>query len=246
MNMSAASLADWVDERHLSDQAVAAFRDRFSRDEFASIVVDGFIRPEKLSALQQCFDTDAAFSSHYGLLDPTRASDGEQSVDEQLFNEAPDDSRLAHELVMSGPAPGRRESRGWLANLEFTSLLTSPEFAAFLCAATGIDGLDRMTYMPRIMQFGDFCRAHSDSGDRRRLCLLFYIDGDWRDGFGGRFQHLRNGAVRRSVDPIANRVVIHRPRSDQIHQVEPIGASGRAWRRQTYSIWFSAKDTGTA
>jgi len=112
MHMSAASLADWVDQSHVSDPALAAFRHRFSRDEFASSVIDDFIRPEKLAALQQCFDIDAAFSSHYGLIDPTRASDGQQSVDEQLFNEAPDDCRLAHEVVMSGPAPGRRETRG--------------------------------------------------------------------------------------------------------------------------------------
>lgn len=238
----AAKLTRWVNDEILTLQAFMTLRKQFQTDKFKSVVIDSFIHPDRIRILQQCFDTDAHFSTHHGLIKLRTSSDevGEQAVSEAAFNEAALEERLAREQIMSGPSPGRQKSAGWQANLSFTRLLASKEFAAFLTELTGIDRLQRMSYMPRTMLYGDFCRAHSDAGGQRRLCMLLYVDAGWKEGFGGRFQQLEKGAVKRSIAPHANRVILHKPDRDLIHQVEPISHDGRAWRRQTYSIWFSA------
>lgn len=243
MSANSTAVGAWVCDEWLDPQTLQRSCNQFRSDRFTSIVLDDFIKREKLRLLQECFDRDAQFSIHYGLMMQGASAEdltGERAVTEAVFNESAEEVRLACEQLMRGPAPGRKNSAGWQANLDFTRLLASTEFASLLTGMTGVDRLERMTYMPRTMLHGDFCRAHSDAGGRRRLCMLLYVDGGWREGFGGRFQHLEHGAVTRSLAPIANRVVIHEPRTDLIHQVEPISEIGRAWKRQTYSIWFSA------
>lgn len=68
--------------------------------------------------------------------------------------------------------------------------------------------------------------------------MLLYIGDNWQPGFGGRFQNVVEEKAARSTDPIGNRIILHRPDIDQVHQVEPIQEKGREWLRHSYSIWF--------
>ena len=235
--MSPTGLHDWIDPRHLTPHAVAAHRARFAADRFASLVVDDFLTARGLDGLRRCFGGDGRFDAYHGLAPD---GEGEAAVDARAFDAAPDAHRLAREALMSGPAPGRAASPGWTAHRDFTALLTSAAFAGFLTALTGVGGLDTMTYMPRIMRHGDFCREHSDAAAGRRLCLLLYLDDGWRPGFGGRFVHVEGGAAARTVDPLGNRALLHLPRADLRHRVEAFTAAAGEWQRWTYSIWFSA------
>lgn len=236
-------LSDWIDERHLVKDAMARYLARFKFDAFTSLALDDFLLRTRLSLLQQCFDVDATLSRNYGLIDPIPGggpSFAERIVDEATFNSSPEDIQLARESVMTGYGVGRGSSEGWTANLDFIDLLGSKQFAAYLTAITGIGDLREMTFLPRVMKWGDFCRAHDDTSGTRRLCLLFYVDGHWRPGFGGRFQHMSNGKPARSIEPIGNRMLLHEPRIDQIHRVEDFTSKAVRWKRCTYSIWFSS------
>lgn len=139
-------------------------------------------------------------------------------------------------MVDQRPADIRSES--WSARLRFREMLASPEFQAYLGTITGAAELEDVTYMARTMRHGDVCRAHSDAGDGRNPCVLLYIGDTWRPGFGGRFQNVDGREVARSTEPLGNRMILHIPAPDQIHQVEPIGDAGRSWKRHSYSVWF--------
>jgi len=238
-------LGDWIDRRHLCRGAMASYRARFESDALTSLVLDDFVLEGRLSLLQRCFHQDAVLSRNYGLIEPLadgRPSFAERAVDEATFNRSPEQSRLARESVMAGHAVGRRASEGWMANLDFIDLLGSSFFAEYLTAITGIRHLDEMSFLPRVMKWGDFCRAHDDTAGTRRLCMLFYVDDGWRPGFGGRFQHVVNGKSVRNVEPLANRVLIHEPRIDQIHQVESFTRKALRWERSSYSVWYSRRE----
>lgn len=192
--------------------------------------------------MRLAFGDDNEFEPLYGLIDPQVQIEGsfaEALVEEAEFLQADDAIRLAREFVMAGPAPGQEDSDGWQAHCRFLDLIESSQFATLLTDLTGIDQLERVDCMPRIMRNGDFCREHDDTATGRRLCMLFYVDDAWRPGFGGRFQNVAAGQVVRSVAPLANRVLLHQPRIDQRHQVEAFGSAAADWARWTYSVWFS-------
>jgi hypothetical protein len=240
---SISALGRWISPHHLSGDAVARYRASFRADAFASLALDDFLLPARLALLQQCFGKDAAFERNFGLIEPLESgrSFAERWADEPTFYSAPEESRLAREFVMTGHAEGCEESEGWTANLDFFDLLESPAFADYLTAITGVGDLHELSFLPRVMQWGDFCRAHDDTAGTRRMCILFYVDDGWRPGFGGRFQNVVDGKAVRSVDPLANRVLLHEPRTDLIHQVESFTNQAALWKRCSYSIWFSAR-----
>jgi hypothetical protein len=210
-------------------------------------VIDNFLEPPLAEGLLACFEKDGNFEEHHCLKQQVAATTSktrktgltiEQTVSAEDFAAAPDDSRLARELLMRCDPSHNMGSAGWLAHIRFLELLASAEFKSYLAAITDTTDLRDVTYMARTMRHGDLCSAHSDAGDGRKLCMLLYVGDGWRSGFGGRFQNVHDGKVARSVEPLGNRLILHRPAPKQIHQVEPISESGRHWRRHTYSVWF--------
>jgi len=234
-------LGSWINPRHVGAEAVARARAAFDADRFSSLVLDDFLQPTRISGLRACFGGDAAFRDHYGLIDrydETGSTFAERAVGAEVFASSAETDRLAREQVLSGPAPGRALSPGWGTYLRWLMLLRSEEFREYLRGITGTERLTDIDHMPRIMRRGDFCRPHDDTGRGRRLCMLLYIDDGWRPGFGGRFQQIVDGTVAYNVEPVGNRVLLHRPAVDLIHQVEAFSAKARDWNRWTHSIWF--------
>lgn len=214
-----------------------------AEDRFASVTIDNFLLPHRIRDLRACFDRDGDFRPHYGLIDrppPGSPSFSEVATNVETFEAAVDSDRLARELLLFGPLPGRMTSAGWVAHLRWTMLLRSHAMRAWLEAISGETLSGEVVQMPRKMRKGDFCRPHDDTGYGRRLCLLLYVDDGWKPGFGGRFQQMDGSFVAQSVEPLGNRLLIHRPRIDLIHQVEPFAPAADKWSRHTYSIWYSS------
>ncbi|HEX8553950.1 MAG TPA: 2OG-Fe(II) oxygenase [Sphingomonas sp.] len=233
--------------RHFEVDALERTRAAFRSDRFKSVVIDDFLNPLFAADLLAWFERDGVFQEHHCLKDPLprpRSHDGdggttiERTVSKEDFAAAPKSSWLARELLMREEPPRDTASTGWLAHTRFLDMLTSEAFKAYLGAVTDTDDLQDVTYMARTMRHDDLCSAHSDDGDGRSLCMLLYMGTDWTPDFGGRFQNIVKGKVARSTDPLGNRLILHKPAPDQIHQVEPISEAGRHWRRHTYSVWF--------
>ncbi len=232
---------------HFEVDALARARAAIREDQFDSVVIDDFLEPSLAAGLVSFFEQDGIFKEHYALRSPLSNSvtsivdmvpTFERSVSEEEFSIAPDAVRLAHELLLQTATSEDRTSSGWLAHTQFMGLLGSNAFKLYLSGITGAVDLIDVTYMARTMRYNDLCSAHSDAGDGRNLCMLLYIGEGWQPGFGGRFQNVAQGVVARSTDPINNRLVLHKPAPNQIHQVEPITEAGRHWKRHAYSVWF--------
>lgn len=233
------TLTDLVDGRHLGPDVIARMQTAFANDPHGFVIIDDFLHRDLADGLLASFDGDAAFDEYHAL---KQAGDGpgreEHAVSASTFAQAAPSRRLARELLMTGSPATDDHSRGWQAHLRLMRMLASRSFQAYLTAVTGITPLSDVTYLCRTMRHGDLCAAHSDAGPGRALGMLLYIGHAWRPEFGGRFQQLADGTVDRSIDPLNNRVILHRPDPAHIHQVEPIADGAGAWRRHSYSIWF--------
>lgn len=233
--------------QHFQVDALEHARAAFRADPFDSVVIDDFLTSSLVEGLIDCFDHDGKLTEHHSLKEPadedgSQASSQkltvERTVSEEAFAAASPTSQLARELLLHPDTQRDTDSAGWRAHTRFLEMLASPEFKSYIGAITDTSELRDVTFMARTMRYGDLCNAHSDAGDGRTLCMLLYVGDGWRPGFGGRFQNLERGRVARSTEPRGNRLILHRPAPNQIHQVEPISEAGRAWRRHSYSAWF--------
>ncbi len=240
-------LEGWVDEAHLAAQVIARRRAAFASDRFRSIVLNGFLAVEKHRALQQLFASDGRFEDYLGRWvrsnPATRQAGGKPFYEYRVktaagWSRVPEERRLAHELMLAGPAAGCEHQPGWTTHLDFRTFLASEAFAGFLEGMTGIRTGPHLEWMPRIMRPGHFVRAHDDTGRGRALCMIYFVGGGWRPGYGARFQNVADGRILRSIEPQANRLIIHEPLRSQTHQVEPFGPDAADWERRAYSIWL--------
>lgn len=241
-------LADLIHPRHLDPAATAVVRATIAGDRHRTAVIDGWLTPALHDGLLACFNGDAQFRPHHGLKQAGEEdSPGfeEHAVDADAFAAAPPSRRLARELVLDEAASAGLTTPGWLAHRRFMRMLVGDAFQAWLSAVSGEGPLDDVSYLARTMRHGDMCRAHSDAGDARRLCVLLYLGDGWRPAFGGRFQQLDGPMVDRSIAPLGNRAILHVPARECIHQVEPLTDTARGWRRHSYSLWFGAGPAGS-
>ena len=234
---------------HFQVDALVKASAAMQEDRFETVVIDDFLEPSLVAGLTSFFGQKGIFKEHYALKQPLADANGrasgpmltvERSVSEADFISASDQTKLARELLLQTAPPENVDSVAWRAHVQFLDLLVSAEFKSYLSGITGAVGLHDVAYMARTMRFNDMCSAHSDAGDGRALCMLLYIGDGWQPGFGGRFQQVDQDLVARSTDPINNRLILHKPAPNQIHQVEPISEAGKHWLRHAYSVWFGS------
>lgn len=233
-------LDNWIDRRHLEPAAQAAYAAAFASVPYASVVIDDFLRAEKLGALQRVFSTEGRFEERYYLNrrlgNETHVKD--EIVSPALWHAAAEAERASCERSFLGPLPAYRVGEGIVTMAKFLELLGSPEFMDFLGAVTGIRPVSLDAYMMRIMSVGHYVRPHNDSGPTRDLCGIFYLSPGWNPSFDGRFRHRGPGPEIVPIDPRPNRMLLFQPRVDCPHDVEPIGVAGAHWERWAYTLWF--------
>jgi len=54
-------LDDWIDRRHLEPAAQVAYLAAFAASPHSAIIIDNFLQPERLGALQRVFATEGRF-----------------------------------------------------------------------------------------------------------------------------------------------------------------------------------------
>jgi hypothetical protein len=239
-------LEDWLDPRHLDAAGQSAYAAAFASAPYSSVVIDHFLRPEKLAVLQRVFSTEGRFAQRYYLWQWDEGGRHEIESSPEVWHAAPDVSRAFVEGVFEAPHPEHRIGQGVAAHYKFVALLASPEFMHFLDRVTGVRPATLTGLLARTMIGGQYIPPHSDFMPIRDLCGVFYASGEWQPSFGGRFRHCSAGSDSIPIEPRMNRLLLFRPGRDCRHDVEPIAEAGANWQRWSYSMWFGTPaPTGT-
>src|ERR1700752_1355402 len=107
-------LANWVERRHLEPAAQAAYAAAFASVPYSSVVIDDFLRAEKLGALRRGFSTEGRFEERYYLNrrlgNETHVKD--EIVSPALWHAAAEAERASCERSFVGPLPAYRVGEG--------------------------------------------------------------------------------------------------------------------------------------
>jgi hypothetical protein len=235
-------LEDWINPRHLATDAQALYRATLAGAPHASVVIDEFLRDDKLDLLRLVFAGEGAFEERHYLWEWTSGGRSEKTVSAEAWQSAAESQRAFVERVFTGARPEHRLGRGILTHFKFVDLLSSPEFMGFLESVSGIRPAALTGLLMRSMGAGHYIPPHSDFMPIRDLCGVFYISSGWQPRLGGRFRHCGSDAERVPIEPIANRLLLFEPQAKARHDVEPVEKSDEGWERWSYSIWFGRPD----
>lgn len=234
----------WINPRHLSVEATAEYASRFSDDAYGSICFDDFLLEERLNPLRRVFSSDAEFKEICGLyvrdsyVSPDYLSRGRQEVSPEEWERSEPSRRLDRELLLERFRPDTLMGPGALTYVTFFTFIQSPAFLAFLNRIAGLELSGMEGTQTRITRVGHRVGPHIDASRQRKLCAVLYVNDGWRPSFGGRLiQHHPTGSSR-SVDPLANRLVIFRSTPTALHEVEAVNESAGDWERWAVTIWF--------
>ena len=231
-------LNSWINTRHLRPDAQAGYAAAFESVAYSSVVIDDFLQPDKLAALQRVFRTEGKFEERYYLWQRTEDGKREEPVPLDIWQTRSDAERASVERILIGSRPEFQLGVGIIAHLKFMELIRSPEWMDFLRSATGIRPEALTGFSTRIMVGGQYIQPHSDYWSLRDLCGVFYASEGWQPSFGGCFRHRGPGPEIVRIEPRANRLLLFEPRPDCTHDVEAIAEAGRGWERWACTMWF--------
>ncbi|MBX3727417.1 MAG: 2OG-Fe(II) oxygenase [Xanthomonadales bacterium] len=191
-------------------------------DPYPHLVMDGFLRPEVATRLEQAFPgpDDAVAWDRFGA----------QGYEVKLGS--------AREEAF--PAPLRQAIHD----------LNAGPFIRFLEALTGIEHLLPDPHLRggglHLSRRGDHLGIHADFNwhdglqAHRRLNLLIYLNPQWQDGWGGELELWDTQArerVRR-VEPLFNRAVLFATRSDTFHGHPAPWAAPEGVHRRSIAMYY--------
>src|SRR5262245_42042473 len=101
-------LEDWINSCHLDAAAQSTHAAAFASAAYASVVIDDFLRPEKLAALQRVFSTEGRFAQQHYLWQWDEGGRHEVPVPPEAWHAAPDAHRAFVEGVFEAPYPEYR------------------------------------------------------------------------------------------------------------------------------------------
>jgi len=227
------NLDDWIHGPLLAPSTIERLATSLRSDAMATVLLDDFLKPERLQGLRSVFDDDAPFAEKFQI----RLPDGRfEEVTEDAFVSVDEAARVERQLLLDGTPSLKQLSPGIAQHIHFMAFARHPAFAGFLGRIGGIEGLAYESGEARIMRARHMVKPHSDG--RRGLCAVLYVHAGWNAPCGGRLVQYARDGTQRHVEPVPNRLVIFLPGSGRRHAVEPI-VQMDGWQRCSYSLWFA-------
>jgi Rps23 Pro-64 3,4-dihydroxylase Tpa1-like proline 4-hydroxylase len=224
------ALGAWINERHLSTDAVRRLRAELESDPARALVVRDFLRSDVAMRLNRFLTEEAEFERIFSLNSDRKTKVGE---DEWLAAEEGDRFYRFGRLSRASAA----FSPNLLTFLRFRAAFNGEAFTEFLRQATGLQlGASQLsnTYS---FQRGDFLSRHTDVDATRRLAVVLNLSRDWQPDFGGELHMVDSrGAVTR-VPAEFNSLVLFDVLAGGEHYVSVVKPEAGDRRRLTISGW---------
>ncbi len=229
---------NWIGDQHRSG-ALSSKVLTGPDGKTAAWIVDDFLQNEVLSKLSSLFTEDGVWEDSYGI---TRRKESAVCTRDEWISAKPND-QFYHFKNLCGPVPNRPLAPGYLHWIKFKSLVQSEWLLGALRRLTGIDDeLDAMV-TGMILERGHFLKFHSDAKPLRRLCGVFYVSDNWRQGYGGEFEMRAEEETVALIPPLRNRLLLFVTDNSQLHRIVPLTPEAGDWRRCSVTVWWSARES---
>jgi len=225
-------LSAWIQPQHLEASCIEALKNRPPQEFVNGIVLDNFMKPEILDRLHLVLSDEALLTNRYQLV----FSDDHGSVSEEAFFNAPESSRIAWFLYVSGVKPEYLMSRNWITYLKFLNFYAEL-FPRFLEAFSGYR-LSKDYSSTHAQRYEHFLKKHSDVRGKRRICTVLYLSPDWQPEFGGALHLCLENGEEKMIDAVHNRLVIFYPGPETVHYVGRHTEQALDKSRDCHVAWY--------
>lgn len=227
-------LKKWIQPQHLEKSALERIRNLPRRNFVEGVVIDDFFHDKLIDRLQYVIDAEAVYRKHFKLFTD------DTPVSEEIFYQAPEESRFLYRRIIQGVKPDFRMSGNWLYYLKMLEFYKSA-FSSYLDIISGFD-LKLQSGLTYSHQFEHYLKKHSDVAstdeNKRQLCTILYLSRDWKPEYGGYLQMCLQDSKEKSIEAKCNRMVIFIPTQETDHYVTRHTEIARNKTRTCHVAWY--------
>ena len=228
------SLKSLVQQQHLTDEAIAAYRSSFESNPARFVVLEDFLVPVTAERLSRFLDSEADFAIEYGLY-----GIDDRPVGEAEWTAADEQARFFRFSKLVGTNPEFQLSDNSLTYLRFRSTFQRDAgLRSFFASITGMGLAASDDFGSHSMAAGDFLKSHDDDNRNRVLALVLYLSPGWQPEYGGNLEIVDPDGRATTVDPTFNSLVAFDTRAGTSHRVVPISEQAGDRKRLTIGGWY--------
>jgi Rps23 Pro-64 3,4-dihydroxylase Tpa1-like proline 4-hydroxylase len=232
----------WLNNEKVDDSAVYMYRKSLKSADPKHIVIDDLFNSSKLDEVVKILQHSQNWQTQQHTYDALYVSQDQwqSASQEQRFVQRD----MWHRHIIDSNMCNKNEKNLTVAHA-FLAYLRSDEFMAFLSSIFKVRLTDINVAKPDIntnyfrLSPQDFVAEHADDSPGREVCLLLYLNRNWRENAGGElaFSGKQNDSI--SITPIYNRCVLFDPSSEgSEHWVQALNSDSTSTFRYNVTSWY--------
>lgn len=237
----------WLNDEKVTDSAICAYRESLLCACPNHIVIDNLFDGVKLDGVMEVLKQPHDWQSQkhtYSVL----------YVDNDQWHKSSKAQRFVHRDIWKRNAHSANSisshsvsSNTLFANIaqDFLSFLRGDEFLQVLSRIFDVQLTDVNVAKPDIntnyfrLNAADFVEQHADDSPGREVCLLLYLNKEWKDDAGGELVFTGNDDEPVCIVPLYNRCVLFDPSSrGSEHWVKKLNAEYANEYRYNVTSWY--------
>jgi len=227
----------WLNEEKVSDSALCAYRESLFNSCPNHVVIDGLFDETKLDDVMKVLHNSYFWQTQkhtYSTL----------YVDSAQWEKASNEQRFVQRDVWRREADSANAVSSNVAD-NLLSFLRGDEFMSLLSRIFNVALTDMNVADPEIntnyfrLNSANFVKQHADDSPGREVCMLLYLNKDWRTNAGGELVFIGQDDEPISVTPIFNRCVLFDPSSKgSEHWVNRLNCEYAGEFRYNVTSWY--------
>lgn len=222
----------WLNDQQISESAICGYRESLFNSYPNHIVIDGLFVNDKLDevlkVLQQPLYWQTQKHTYSALY-----------VDNEQWQKANRNERFVQRDVW------QRDASNLTIAHDFLAFLRGNEFISLLSRVFDVSLTDINVVEPNIntnfFRLGpaDFVEQHADDSPGREVCMLLYLNKEWRNNEGGKLVFMGKKHQPTRIVPSYNRCVLFDPSSEGAeHWVERLKTGNTDQYRYNVTSWY--------
>ncbi len=227
----------WLNDEQAIHSAISTYRESLLTSFPNHIVIDGLFNEAKLNeivkVLQQPYNWKTQNHTYSALY-----------VDSRRWQNTSNDERFVQRDVWQRDAVSPHATSTNIA-LDFLSYLRGDAFMSVLSRIFNVSLTDMNVTSPEIntnyfrLGSDDFVKLHADDSPGRKVCMLLYLNKQWRENAGGELVFIGKNDKPISIAPLYNRCVLFDPASKgSEHWVKKLNAENAGTYRYNVTSWY--------
>jgi len=227
----------WLNDEQVSDCAISAYRKSLLNTCPQHIVIDNLFNAVQLDNVMQCLQQPQYWQTQ-------RHTYSALYVDDSQWQKTSSDQRFVQRDLWQRQAERSDTCDSNVAD-DFLSFLRADEFMSLLSRIFHVKITDMNVGDPAInsnyfrLDAADFVEQHADDSPGREICMLLYLNKEWKSNSGGElvFSGKENAAI--SIAPLFNRCVLFDPSSEgSEHWVKKLNTKSSNQYRYNVTSWY--------